>query len=145
MTHRKGLIPLISAIKYSLADCMVLSIWPSGKVWQVWETGVFNDNVVRLMDGTTGGGNFNTFEEAEAEVEHIFRYMETDLTRKEIIRHFTLKWIRKEEQAKELLAFREALLSRDYKKAAHLYSKKLGNFSRQAIPQKVRHQISLHI
>jgi hypothetical protein len=125
---------------------MTLSIWRNGGTWQVWDTsGALNNNVIHLMDGTKGGGDFKTFEEAEAEVERVFRYMETELTRKEIIRHFTLKWIRREEQADELLAFRQALLNKDYKSAQKIYSKKLSNFSRQAIPNKVCHQISLHI
>ena len=142
---RTVLHKLVTKVEYLLGDCIKLGIFKCDEGWMVMEITCFNDPVIRLMDGTKGGGKFKTFEEAEAEVERILRYMETELTRKEIIRHFTLKWIRKEEQAAEFLAFREALLSKDYLTAKETYTKKFGRFSREAIPDKVRYQISLHI
>lgn len=143
---RPVLVPMVDEVRYHLGHYLKFCIFRSGDEWVVAELSFFTiDPNIRLMDGTRGGGRFKTFTEAESELERIMRYMETDLTRKEIMRHFVTAWIKKEEQATELFAFRKALLEQDFKIAKKIYVEDFGNYTREAIPDKVKHQISLHL
>ena len=142
---RSVLVPMVEEVQYKLGHYMKFCIFRSGDEWVVAEITWHLDPIIRLMDGRKGGGRYKTFAEAENELERIMRYMETDLTSKEIMRHFVTAWIQKEEQATELFAFRQALLDKDYKAAKKIYAEDFGNYTREAIPEKVKHQISLHL
>lgn len=90
----------------------------------------------RLLGGKKAGGRFPNVLAAKRELLRIKEHFEAPLTRQEIISHFTLKWIRTEEQGPLLLMFRHALLEDDKEGALFLCSLMSG-FTREAIPMKV--------
>jgi predicted type IV restriction endonuclease len=137
---------LIIAVEYALADYIRFSIVKLEKQWAVMEhIGGGRDYNIRLMDGSKAGGMFLTFEDAEAELDRIIQKFLAPLTRKEIVHHFTLAWMRKEEQADELFALRESLLNAEWQKAADIFNTKLSNYTREAIPSKVILQVSRNL
>jgi hypothetical protein len=116
--------------------------------------GVFADSVGGLQSfrhmaarKTFGGLEYPapTFQAAEEQAKEIARYMYAPLTTKEIRAHFNEKWIRREEQAKELHLFKHALLDRNWIKAATLLNKSLSNYTKEAIPAKVFIQVSINL
>jgi hypothetical protein len=98
---------------------------------------------IRLLTNEKRPSEFNTLEEAQGVLEQHIQYLYTPLTRKEIITYFNMAWIRKEEDTKGLLAFREALLAANYKRAIKLFEG-MGNYTREAIPSKVVFQLELN-
>ena len=137
---------LISEVEYTLGDFFRFSIAKVDQQWAVMDQiGGGHSLNIRMMDGSKAGGVFPTFEAAEAELQRIVDRLMAPLTRREIVHHFTKKWMRREEQAKELFAFRAALLNHRWKTAAQIFEKQFSNYTREAIPGKALLQISLNL
>ena len=137
---------LITEVEYGLGEFFRFSVVKVEGQWLVLEKiGGSRDGNIRMMDGSKAGGIFSTFEKAAAEVQRIVDNVLAPLTRREIVRHFTKRWMRREEQGEKLMAFRAALLNHRWKRAAVIFEKKFSNFTREAIPRKVLLQISLHL
>jgi hypothetical protein len=134
---------LIVEYKFRVNESVGFTIGKMLNRWYVARNGAFFDCPFKLMDGSSAGGYCNTFEEAETELLRVCKYYAKELTPKEIKHWFNLKWIQKEEQAELLLEFRNALLAKDYKKAAHIYNKKFSSWEKEAVPDKVHYQVCI--
>lgn len=137
---------LISSYKFHFAENINFSISKVGNgKWAVARDGAMWECPFNLMDGTKGGGYFNPFEVAEMELLRVCLYYSKELTRKEILHWFQLEWIRKEEEPELFLQFRQALLKRDYRRAATIYNTKFSSWERESIPDKVHYQVCINI
>lgn len=136
----------LKELRYSLTYGISLTLSNNGKQWTVYENmgGGLNDRI-RLFDGTMAGGTFPTLQKAQEEVARIFQFFITPIKRKHIVRHFGKKWIRKEEQPDELLAFRQALIAGRWKDAQKIYNRKLSNWTKEAVPNIVVFQIARNL
>lgn len=126
----------VTEIKYSLYGVAHYSIYKNGREWCVVQQCGGALSNVRMMDHSKAGGRFSAFYDAERELRRIFDNMLAPLGRKEIVSHFSMKWMRREEDSRLLIAFRKHLLSGDTSRAAKVY-KKFSSWTREAIPEKV--------
>lgn len=132
---------LLSSMTYSLAGVVKFEIHrdPTKKVWHLWESS-FCASPIKLMSGEKVADVYQTLEDAQAALQKVIDDYDAPLTAKEIKHHFNLKWVRREEEADLLLAFRNSLLSGDLNTAARTYEE-LSNWTKEAIPNKVIYQL----
>lgn len=115
------------------------------RTWSVFllEHGIpYDSESVKLPDGTRIGGPFKSLVEGWREVGRVMDTFDLPLTRREIKHHFNLAWIRKEEQGKQLIKFRELILKGDYKKARRV-CRGFSHYTMEAVPSRVLYKLGI--
>jgi len=134
---------LLDRCSYRLTDYIKFNIEKYGKKWYLY--GDHFDTKIKLFNGTTAGGQFDTLEEAEEELLRILKFFAAPLEEKDILRYFDDEWINGEEQKDQLFKFRNALVKKDWKTAAKIWNKGFSNFTKEAIPGVVIYQVSINL
>jgi len=141
---------LIIETRYSLtsnphANVIVsFSIWHVLDVWKVGTESCGWQSPFKVM-GETFGGDFSSFEAAETELIRAIQWYHTPLTDEEIKTYFNEEWISGEEEYDKLKDFRKALLNHRWQLADTILNKKFSTWTWEAIPDKVKFQISLQL
>ena len=147
LENKARLERLVVSVVYQPWDCVSIKVAKHGEDnwWVTDQSTSMGGMGFNFMDGTKGGGAFKSREAAEAEVVRIIEHFQAPLTSKEIRRHFSARWIRREEQKELLAKFKQALLDGRWKRAADIYNTAFSSWTKEAIPAKVHVQIGLHI
>jgi hypothetical protein len=142
---------LVTTTKYSLTSnlddnvCVTFSIWHVLDVWKVGTENFGWQSPFKIMGNETFGGDFSSLEAAETELIRAIQFYRTPLTDTEIKTYFNEEWISGEEEYDKLKDFRKALLGKCWKVADTILNKKFSTWTWEAIPDKVKYQISLQL
>ncbi len=139
---------LLIRFEYKLDDHIIFEIYK--RIDNKWC--IYMDHRLSLSDGKfkffgdkVFGGQFKTLLEAQNEIVKICQYYITPFTNKSIRKYFNMKWMKKEEQSKELMEFRETLLNKHWKMAANIYNNHFSNWTKESIPDLIVFQVSRNL
>jgi hypothetical protein len=139
---------ILVVMEYKLDDNIKFELYKqSDDKWCVFTDHRFCDseNKFKIFGDEKFGGLFNSLYDAQTELVRICQFYITPMKNKHIKKHFSMRWMKKEEQSEELIRFRTALLNGHWKRAANIYNNQLSHWTKEAIPNIVTFQISRNL